>query len=242
MKVVIFQHTDGEHPGAFTDLIAEAGDTASVIRLHRGERIPNLSNFDAMIVLGGPMDVWETRALPWLTAEKATIATWVKAMRKPFLGICLGHQLLVDTLGGICESMPHPEIGVSDIRLTPEGQADPIFSAMPASFPVLQWHGVEATTLPPNAVLLAQNDACQVQAFRVGDVAWGVQFHPELTSDLVKGWMLDAENRACAIDWLGSAAKANEFAQDCEAHVETARVQSRALYNALRAAVQRAAE
>ena len=100
MKVLILQHTAGEHPAAFSDHIAQAGDPACVVHLYRGETIPNIARFDAMIVMGGPMDVWDTTDYPWLRAEKSIIATWVRVLRRPYLGICLGHQLLIDALSG----------------------------------------------------------------------------------------------------------------------------------------------
>ncbi len=241
MKVLILQHTDGEHPAAFGDLIAEAGDTAFVVELHLGERIPDMSEFDAMIVMGGPMDVWQTAEHPWLRAEKAAIATWVRAFRKPYLGICLGHQLLIDALGGLCEQMTPPEIGVLDVSLTAEATADPIFDGFEDTFRVMHWHGVEVTSLPEDTVVLAENANCNVQAVRFRDKAWGVQFHPELTPELVTGWLGDPGNYACAVEWLGSEEKAKQFALDCEAHVSTAQQQSRRLYAGLRAAVTRSA-
>lgn len=151
------------------------------------------------------MDVWETEAYPWLVTEKQAIRTWVQDLQRPFFGICLGHQLLVDALGGRCAPMTQPEIGVLPINLNDGVQHDPLFGSLPRQFRVLQWHGVEALELPADATVLARSSGCAVQAVRVSDCAWGVQFHPELVQGTIQSWMTDPANHQCAIDWLGSS-------------------------------------
>ena len=232
MRLLVFQHTPGEHPAAFADHAAAAGDVMSATHLYRGDRIPEFDGFDALLVMGGPMDVWEVEAHPWLISEKAAIATWVGSGR-PFLGVCLGHQLMVEAMGGTCTKLPVPEISVSDIHRVVD---DPIFGDLPQVFPVMKWHGVAAERLPDGAVVLARSDSCPVQAIRVGDCAWGVQFHPEITASVISDWMGDPANRASAIDWLGSAEAADQFAADSADHVPAAFEQSAALYDGLRAA------
>ncbi|MEB8387344.1 type 1 glutamine amidotransferase [Rhodobacteraceae bacterium KMM 6894] len=236
MRLLILQHTQGEHPAAFTGQIALAGDTATTVHLYKGEVIPDLALFDAMLVLGGPMDVWEEDAHPWLRAEKRAIANWVSAKR-PYLGVCLGHQLLVEAMGGHCAKMAVPEVGVFPVDLTDAGRAAPIFDGLPGPLPVMQWHGVEAQVLPPDTTLLASNAACHAQAIRVGPRSWGVQFHPEIDEGLLGFWMGDPANRAAAIEWLGSTEAADRFAADSVAHVPMAARQTAALYAGLRAAV-----
>ncbi|MCZ4354409.1 type 1 glutamine amidotransferase [Roseovarius aestuarii] len=236
MKLLILQHTDGEHPAAFTGQIALARDDATIVRLHRGEIIPDLALFDAMLVMGGPMDVWEEDTHPWLVAEKRAIANWVGTGR-PYLGVCLGHQLLVEAMGGRCRKMDRPEVGVFPIQLSEAGLVAPIFTGLPNPLRVMQWHGVEADVLPADTTLLASNAACRAQAIRVGTRAWGVQFHPEIDEGLLSFWMGDPANRAAAIDWLGSAQAADEFAADSAAHVPMAARQTAALYSGLRAAI-----
>lgn len=236
MRLLILQHTDGEHPAAFTGAIARAGDQATIVHLHRGEVIPDLALFDALLVLGGPMDVWEEDAHPWLRAEKRAIAEWCTAAR-PYLGVCLGHQLLVEAMGGQCRKMAVPEIGVAPVHLSDAGRGEAIFAGLPPALPVMQWHGVEAEHLPPDTTLLASNAACHAQAIRVGARAWGVQFHPEINEGLLAFWMGDPANRAAAIDWLGSPEAADRFAADSAAHVPMAARQTAALYAGLRGAV-----
>ncbi|MFD0860209.1 type 1 glutamine amidotransferase [Roseovarius aquimarinus] len=239
MRVLILQHTKGEHPAAFADHVAAAGDAAHVVHLYLGEGLPDLAPFHAMMVMGGPMDVWEEDAHPWLVPEKRAIAAWVRSGR-PYLGICLGHQLLVEAMGGQCAKMAVPEVGVMPMDLTEDGRADPVLSRLPGATDgpvrVMQWHGVEAVRLPADTAPLARNANCPVQAIRVGRRAWGVQFHPEITEDLCAYWMKDPGNRATAIDWLGSAEAADRFAADSEAHVPTALRNSAALYAGLREA------
>ncbi|MFY2822594.1 type 1 glutamine amidotransferase [Ruegeria sp. MALMAid1280] len=205
MNVLIFQHTQGEGPGAFCDHIARHEDAMQIVHLYKGQSIPPLDEFDLLLVMGGPMDVWETGTYPWLTIEKQAIRTWVRDFNRPYLGICLGHQLLIDALGGTCARMQIPEIGVLPVELTGNGREDPLFASLPRQFPVLQWHGVATADLPPDTAVLAASDGCAVQAIRVGDCAWGVQFHPEIVQGTISTWMEDKGNHQCAVDWLGSA-------------------------------------
>ena len=109
MKFLIFQHVRVEHPGVFREFFAADGIEWRAIELDEGEPIPSLDGFDALLSFGGPMDVWQEREYPWLVAEKAAIRSWVCERQKPFLGICLGHQLLADALGGRVAKMDVPE-------------------------------------------------------------------------------------------------------------------------------------
>lgn len=223
MRLLVFQHLLGEHPAAFGDLASAAGDAVTVVRLDLGESIPNLDNHDALLVMGGPMDVWQTDDFPWLVDELRAINRWVSADR-PFLGICLGHQLLATAMGGECGPMANPEIGIM-----------PIDSGLPGlagTFPALQWHGTEVKHLPPGASVLASNEACAVQAIGLSR-SIGVQFHPEITNGLVPTWLKDPPNMACANDWLGSSRGVDSFVSQSEAHVPSANLQAAALYNQL---------
>ena len=229
MQVLVFQHIDGEHPAAFAEHAEAAGDVLTVVRWHRGDAVPDFAGFDALLVMGGPMDVWEVDANTWLTEEIALIREWVQSGR-PYLGICLGHQLLAVAMGGDCAKMVDPEIGIMDVTHS----GDPAFAGLPSPFPAMHWHGVEVSKLPPNTAIIAQNPNCANQAMKVGANAIGVQFHPEILAPVIDGWMKDAANRNCAVDWLGSDAAADQFARDSVAHVTDALAQSRSLYGWLR--------
>lgn len=188
MRLLVFQHIDCEHPGRLRDFLREDGIDWDAVELDQGEEIPDLSAYDALWVMGGPMDVWETDDHPWLIDEKEAIRRWVTDLKRPFLGICLGHQLLADALGGRCAPLTPPEIGVLDVGLTAAGRTDPIFANMPACQKCLQWHGVEVTVPPDGAVILASSPACRIQAMRVGACAWSMQYHVEVEDDTVDNW------------------------------------------------------
>ena len=188
MRVLVFQHLDVEHPGSFRDFWADRGVTWTTVELDAGEPIPPLEDFDMLAVMGGPMDVWEEDEHPWLVAEKAAIRRWVAELKRPYFGICLGHQLLAVSLGGEAARMASPEVGLTEVTLTEAGRADALFAGFPERVETFQWHGVEVTRLPENGVALASNGAASVQAMRVGTNAYGVQFHPEIVAETVADW------------------------------------------------------
>jgi GMP synthase-like glutamine amidotransferase len=159
------------------------------VELDAGEAIPPLEGFDILLVMGGPMDVWEEDKFPWLAAEKAAIRDWVSAGR-PYLGMCLGNQLLAEAIGGHTRLMTAPpEVGMSKVQqLLPGGTPDPIFKDVPALCTCFQWHGAEVVALPPGARLLATSPGCAVQGFALGRHAYGLQFHLELTETTAAEW------------------------------------------------------
>lgn len=185
MKILVFQHVSSEHPGSFREVMAARGCTMHAVELDEGEAIPALDGFDIMLVMGGPMDVWEEEKFPWLRTEKAAIREWVEAGR-PYLGMCLGVQLLADAMGGKTELMTAPpEVGMSKVQqLLP----DPIFKDVPELCTCFQWHGAEVTKLPEGARLLATSPGCAVQGFAIGRHAYGLQFHMELTDTTAAEW------------------------------------------------------
>lgn len=188
MRFLVFQHIAIEHPGIFRDLMAERGIVWDAVELDEGEPIPPLGGYDALMVMGGPMDVFDEAELPWLVAEKAAIREAVRERAMPYLGFCLGHQLLADALGGRCERMERAEVGILDIEVTEQGRADPLFAGLPGRFQALQWHGVAVTRLPEGGIALARSPMCEIQAQRVGALAWGVQYHVEMTRDTIPEW------------------------------------------------------
>lgn len=203
MRVLVLQHLDVEHPGAFRAFWGERDVEWRTVELDAGDGIPPLEDFDLLVVMGGPMDVWEEDEHPWLVPEKTAIRRWVDELRKPYLGVCLGHQLLAVALGGEVARMRSPEVGLGSVELTDEGRSDPLFAEAPATMEVFQWHGVEVTTLPPRAVTLAGNAACPIQAMRVGRHAYGLQFHAEIIEETVADWRRIPEYMASLVKALG---------------------------------------
>jgi len=206
MNLLVLQHIECEHPGQLRHYLRRDGVNWQAVELDEGEVIPDLSAFDAMWVMGGPMDVWDTEEHPWLIDEKAAIREWVLELKRPYLGLCLGHQLLADALGGECAKLDPPEIGVLDIELTQAGRSDPIFRDMPHTQRALQWHSVQVTKTPDNCTVLAESDVCANQAMRVGDNAWSMQYHVEVEPDTVDNWSAIPEYRSALINTLGESA------------------------------------
>ena len=206
MKLLVFQHIDCEHPGRLRHHLRQDGVEWTAVELDEGEPIPALEDFDALWVMGGPMDVWDVDEHPWLIDEKRAIRYWVRELRRPFLGLCLGHQLLADALGGTCGPQRPPEIGVLTVELTDEGRNDPIFAAMPARQHVLQWHSVRVAQPPDDSVVLASSPDCRVQAMRVGQRAWSMQYHVEVEPDTVRNWGAVDAYRASLESVLGPGA------------------------------------
>ena len=199
MRILVFQHVDVEHPAIFRDFLAEDGIAWDAVELDRGEAIPSLAGYDQLWAMGGPMDVWEEDRHPWLVAEKRAIREAVLERGMPYLGVCLGHQLLGAALGGEVGKAPRAEVGVLDVELTEAGRADPLFEGIADRFKALQWHGAEVRRAPPGATVLAHSPLCAVQAMRVGRRAYGMQYHCEIQPNTVGDWAV-IPAYACALD------------------------------------------
>lgn len=206
MNVLVFQHHDAEHPGIFRDFMAVRGIDWQAVNLHREEAIPDQDAYDVLMVMGGPMDVWEIDDHPWLIDEKAAIRAWVLEDRKPYLGVCLGHQLLADACGGRCGKLTPAEVGICDVQLKPTGLEDSLMQGIPSDIKALQWHGVQVETLPEDSVSLAMSPVSDNQAIRVGQHAWGIQYHVELTDTTVAEWGEIPEYKAALDASLGADA------------------------------------
>lgn len=203
LRFLVFQHVDVEHPGIFRDFWRDAGIAWDAVELDAGEPIPDLEAYDALIVMGGPMDVWQEDQHPWLVAEKAAIRRFVKVLKRPYLGVCFGHQLLAAALGGSVQLAKVPEVGPGTVELTQAGAADPLFAGLESPLRTFQWHGAEVVRVPEGGEVLARNDACAVQAFRIGAAAYGIQYHVELTEVTVPEWQRIPEYAASLEAALG---------------------------------------
>lgn len=185
MRVHIFQHVPFEPPGFLLDWAIERGYDISITRFFEPGHILPDTLPDLLIVMGGPMGVYD--ALPWLEAEKAFIHTAIERGVK-VLGICLGAQLIANVLGAKVYPHTHKEIGWWPVSLTSAAQQNPLFCHFPQECTVLHWHG-DTFDLPDDASLLATSTACKHQAFINGKGnAIGLQFHMEADEEMVKGF------------------------------------------------------
>jgi GMP synthase (glutamine-hydrolysing) len=204
MRALILQHIACEPPGHYEDVLVERGVAIHRVELDEGQALPNWHDFDLIVAMGGPMSVNDDRKLPWLTGEKRAIGDAVRA-GVPYWGACLGAQLLAAGLGAKVYAGSRPEVGMLPVRLTEAAQTDPAFLGLPAELGTLQWHG-ETFDLPDGAVLLAGSPAYPHQAFRWGEHAYGVQFHVEVSVDMVREWAKVAAYREYLERELGSDA------------------------------------
>lgn len=183
-RAIIVQHMDHDHPGRFTDWFAEDGIVPDFWRVFAGEEMPNLAPYDLMFVLGGEQDTWQEDVYPYLAQEKAAIREWVWDRAKPYLGVCLGHQLLATALGGEVAKADAAEVGVFQVEI----ENSPQFEGTPKFQQVMEWHHAEVTRIPQSATVLASSSACKVQAMAIDSHALSTQFHCEFSPQSVAGW------------------------------------------------------
>ena len=200
---------DDEPPGLFGRFLEDRGASVDVVMLHRGEAIPSLAPYDFLLVMGGAMDVWETDAYPWLKDEKAAIREWAVNRNRPFMGVCLGLQLLAEATGGEVGLASAAEVGFGKVELNALGLSHPMTRGLPSSFKMMQWHHAEVTKLPPGAEVLASSSVSQVQIMSIGREILATQFHGELTPALIDRWA----HLPQYIEWLDAAMGPNAYAR-----------------------------
>jgi len=191
MEVIVLQHIKIEDPGYIKDLMQNDGVNLTTIELDEGEKIPNdLTKFDAMFCMGGPMDTWMEKDYPWLIEEKKKIKEFVVELKKPYLGFCLGCQLLGEVIGGKIILSKPSEIGILDINFNDNKKKDNLFSKFPQNIKSLQWHSYEVQNLEnnKNVTLLASSKVTKYQIFKYQNHAYGIQFHIEIKDTTVSEW------------------------------------------------------
>ena len=151
MEIIILQHIKIEDPGYIKDLMLAENCKLTTVEIDEGEKIPNnLDKFDAMLCMGGPMDTWIEKEHPWLIDEKKRIKEYVIDLKKPYLGFCLGCQLLGEVVGGKVVKSNNPEIGMLNINFSKNKDTDLLFSKFPEKITSLQWHSYEVQNLENN--------------------------------------------------------------------------------------------
>ena len=209
MNIIVLQHIKIEDPGYIKDLMLADGFNITTIELDEGKKIPtDLSNFDAMFCMGGPMDTWMEEKYPWLIDEKKAIKEFVVSLRKPYLGFCLGCQLLGEIIGGKVVKSKNPEIGMLNINFSKNKKNDPLFYKFPEEITSLQWHSYEVQGLEENndVTHLASSPETKYQIFKYKDHAYGIQFHIEVKNTTVKDWGCVPEYKSALEKQLGQGA------------------------------------
>ena len=209
MEILVLQHINIEDPGFIKDLMIKDGVNITTIELDEGEKIPdNLNFFDGMLCMGGPMDTWMEKDFPWLIEEKKKIKEFVVELNKPYLGFCLGCQLLGEAIGGKVVKTNNPEIGMLDVNFLDEKKKDILFADFPPKITSLQWHSYEVQELEKNkdVTLIASSKETKYQIFRYKNNAYGIQFHIEIKDTTVNDWGCVPEYKSALENELGQGA------------------------------------
>jgi GMP synthase-like glutamine amidotransferase len=182
----IIQNDPEVPPGNLAENLTDLGIAFQLHQIYRDEVLPTPDTMTALIVLGGAMGANDDDRFPFLTPLKQLIRRSLE-LGIPYLGICLGGQLLAAASGSPVVSCRWEELGTLQVSLTHKGETDPLFTGINSPFSTFQWHH-DSFDLPDGAVLLASSPACPHQAFRLGSNAWGLQFHPEVTEQIIRTW------------------------------------------------------
>ncbi|MDC3061230.1 type 1 glutamine amidotransferase [Candidatus Pelagibacter sp.] len=231
-NVIVLQHIKIEDPGYIKDLMIKDNVNLTTIELDEGEKIPkDLNQFDAMFCMGGPMDTWMEQDYPWLKEEKKRIAEFVLNLKKPYLGFCLGCQLLGEVIGGKVVKSEPSEIGVLDINFIQNGKNENIFSSFPKQIKSLQWHSYEVRNLENNkdVTLIASSDVTKYQIFKYQNHAYGIQFHIEIKDTTVNEWGCVPEYKSALEKQLGIGAL-KKFDKSAKANMADMNKYSQILY------------
>ena len=233
MEILVLQHINIEDPGYIKDLMLLDEAKLTTIELDEGERIPNdLSKFDAMFCMGGPMDTWMEDKYPWLIDEKKKIKEFVVNLKKPYLGFCLGCQLLGEVVGGKVVKSKKPEIGMLNINFSKEKNKDLLFSTFPNKVKALQWHSYEVINLENNKdiTLLASSNITKYQIFKYKNHAYGIQFHIEVKDTTVNDWGCVIQYKTALEEQLGEGAL-EKFDREAKSNMSEMNNCSKILYS-----------
>lgn len=200
-RILAIQQISDDPPGYLGEILAEHGIACDTVQAEQRLLPDHLDNYGALLVLGGPQHVGEEERYPYLRQEQALIRQAVE-QDIPYLGICLGGQLLANVLGADVKRHDFVELGFYQVQLTEAGQHDPLFEGLPGYQQVIHWHE-DVFGLPAGAVLLATSPSTPHQAFRYGRCAYGLQYHIELTPAMLDMWLYTPDYREEIISLLG---------------------------------------
>ena len=232
MEVIVLQHIKIEDPGYIKDLMIADGVKLTTIELDEGDRIPDdIAKFDAMFCMGGPMDTWMEKDYQWLIDEKKRIKEFVVDLKKPYLGFCLGCQLLGEVIEGRVVKSNNSEIGMLNIDFSENKKNDLLFSKFPEKITSLQWHSYEVRNLESNknVTLIASSPETKYQIFKYQNHAYGIQFHIEVKDTTVNDWGCVPEYKSALEKQLGKGAL-EKFDKEAQNNMQNMNSYSKILY------------
>ena len=189
MRIHYLQHVSFEDMANIGVWAKDKDHSISKTELYNNETLPQMEDFDWLIILGGPMNIYEEKTYPWLASEKKFIAKAIAA-KKTVLGICLGAQLIAGVLGAKVKRNNFTEIGWFPATLTGDAKPSQVFSTLPERFNAFHWHG-DTFEIPPGAVRIAESEACANQAFVYNNKVIGLQFHIEYSLESINRMLLN---------------------------------------------------
>ena len=206
------QHHPDEGPGSLGDFLRDQGAELVFTHTWKDETPPREPDgFDALVSMGGPMNVYEEAAYPWLAAETQLLTKAAQA-GLPVMGVCLGAQLIAKALGAEVVRSPQEELGWYEAELTPAAGSDPLWAGVETIIPVVQWHG-DMFQVPKGGELLARGAPCPHQAFG-WEKAYGLQFHIEITPAILESWFAqEAKLKHIMQSWDSLGGQMNSAAQ-----------------------------
>jgi GMP synthase-like glutamine amidotransferase len=218
MNVLIIKHIEIERPGLIEYCLRQETIPYQILNLNPGVYFPKLDNLTHIVLLGGPMNVYEEDQYPFLRDEDLFVKEAIQRGRA-ILGICLGAQLMAKALGAKVFRAPMKEIGWYEVSLTEEGVKDPLFYSLPKKFQVFQWHE-DTFEIPKAGRLIATSTSVPHQAFRYGENVYGLQFHLEVTEKMIWEWMETYEEEFKGLQGPPFFSKA-EIMAETEIKIET---------------------